>query len=72
MNRAKALSRVGMGRCQGRYCGHAATEVVAAAAQLSPAAVGRKMLRGRGAGEAAAPIRTPESLRREANRSGAT
>lgn len=44
MNRAKALSRVGMGRCQGRYCGHAATEVVAAAAQLSPAAVGR--LRG--------------------------
>jgi NADPH-dependent 2,4-dienoyl-CoA reductase/sulfur reductase-like enzyme len=44
MNRAKALSRVGMGRCQGRYCGHAAAEVVAAATQLSPAVVGR--LRG--------------------------
>jgi NADPH-dependent 2,4-dienoyl-CoA reductase/sulfur reductase-like enzyme len=44
INRAKALSRVGMGRCQGRYCGHAAAEVVAAAAGLALERVGR--LRG--------------------------
>ncbi len=44
LNRAKALSRVGMGRCQGRYCGHAAAEVVAAAADLPLATIGR--LRG--------------------------
>jgi NADPH-dependent 2,4-dienoyl-CoA reductase/sulfur reductase-like enzyme len=31
VNRAKALSRVGMGRCQGRVCGPAAAEVLAAA-----------------------------------------
>ena len=31
-NRAKAFSRVGMGRCQGRYCGHAAAEIIADAA----------------------------------------
>lgn len=30
-NRAKAFSRVGMGRCQGRYCGNAAAEIIAAA-----------------------------------------
>jgi NADPH-dependent 2,4-dienoyl-CoA reductase/sulfur reductase-like enzyme len=29
-NRAKAFSRVGMGRCQGRYCGNASAEIVAA------------------------------------------
>lgn len=29
-NRAKAFSRVGMGRCQGRYCGNAAAEIVSA------------------------------------------
>jgi hydrogen cyanide synthase HcnB len=29
MNRLKALSRVGMGRCQGRICGVAATEILA-------------------------------------------
>lgn len=29
LNRAKALSRVGMGRCQGRFCGAAATEILA-------------------------------------------
>jgi len=46
MNRAKALCRVGMGRCQGRYCGHAAAEVVADAAQLPIEQVGR--LRGQG------------------------
>lgn len=43
-NRAKAFSRVGMGRCQGRYCGHAAAEVIAACAGLPIEQVGR--LRG--------------------------
>ncbi|MBT0961606.1 FAD/NAD(P)-dependent oxidoreductase [Denitromonas iodatirespirans] len=43
-NRAKAFSRVGMGRCQGRYCGHAGAEVVAAAAGIALEKVGR--LRG--------------------------
>lgn len=43
-NRAKAFSRVGMGRCQGRYCGHAAAEVVSHAAKISVERVGR--LRG--------------------------
>jgi len=46
MNRAKALCRVGMGRCQGRYCGHAAAEIVAHAAQVPLQQVGR--LRGQG------------------------
>jgi len=44
INRVKALSRVGMGRCQGRYCGHAAAEVVADAAVADIERVGR--LRG--------------------------
>jgi len=43
-NRAKAFSRVGMGRCQGRYCGHAGAEIIAAAACVPLSAVGR--LRG--------------------------
>ncbi|WP_341315971.1 NAD(P)/FAD-dependent oxidoreductase [Paraburkholderia sp. IMGN_8] len=43
-NRAKAFSRVGMGRCQGRYCGHAGAEVIAAAASVPLSSVGR--LRG--------------------------
>lgn len=43
-NRAKALSRVGMGRCQGRYCGHAGAEVIAHAAGVPIEQVGR--LRG--------------------------
>ncbi|MCS0632492.1 FAD-dependent oxidoreductase [Telluria mixta] len=43
-NRAKAFSRVGMGRCQGRYCGHAGAEVIAAAAGVPVEVVGR--LRG--------------------------
>jgi NAD(P)H-nitrite reductase large subunit len=30
VNRAKAFSRVGMGRCQGRFCGLASQEIVAA------------------------------------------
>lgn len=46
MNRAKAFSRVGMGRCQGRFCGHAAAEVVAHAAGIPIEMVGR--LRGQG------------------------
>jgi bacterioferritin-associated ferredoxin len=48
-NRAKAFSRVGMGRCQGRYCGLAAAEVIAAAADVPVETVGR--LRG------AAPVK---------------
>ncbi|MFB9123735.1 NAD(P)/FAD-dependent oxidoreductase [Paraburkholderia dipogonis] len=43
-NRAKAFSRVGMGRCQGRYCGHAGAEIIAAAAYEPLEQVGR--LRG--------------------------
>lgn len=43
-NRAKAFSRVGMGRCQGRYCGHAGAEVIACAAGVPVEQVGR--LRG--------------------------
>ena len=41
LNRAKAFSRVGMGRCQGRYCGHASAEVVAHAASIPIEQVGR-------------------------------
>ena len=44
LNRAKALCRVGMGRCQGRYCGAAAAEVLAQAVGVPIAQVGR--LRG--------------------------
>ncbi|MGF6779790.1 FAD-dependent oxidoreductase [Paraburkholderia sp. GAS334] len=43
-NRAKAFSRVGMGRCQGRFCAHAAAEVIAAEARVPLSSVGR--LRG--------------------------
>lgn len=43
-NRAKAFSRVGMGRCQGRYCGNAAAEIIAAARGEAVAGAGR--LRG--------------------------
>jgi NADPH-dependent 2,4-dienoyl-CoA reductase/sulfur reductase-like enzyme len=43
-NRAKAFSRVGMGRCQGRYCAHAAAEIIAHAANVPLEQVGR--LRG--------------------------
>jgi NADPH-dependent 2,4-dienoyl-CoA reductase/sulfur reductase-like enzyme len=41
LNRLKAMTRVGMGRCQGRMCGSAAAEVLAAASGQSPDAVGR-------------------------------
>jgi len=44
MNRVKAFSRVGMGRCQGRVCGTGAAEVVAAECGLPIEEVGR--LRG--------------------------
>jgi NADPH-dependent 2,4-dienoyl-CoA reductase/sulfur reductase-like enzyme len=44
MNRAKAFTRVGMGRCQGRVCGPAAAEVLAAELGCDVAAIGR--LRG--------------------------
>ena len=44
MNRLKAFTRVGMGRCQGRTCGVAAAEILARACGVSPATVGR--LRG--------------------------
>ncbi|MBK1657026.1 FAD/NAD(P)-dependent oxidoreductase [Paracraurococcus ruber] len=44
VNRAKAYSRVGMGRCQGRVCGPAGAEVLAAALGCTVAEVGR--LRG--------------------------
>lgn len=43
-NRAKAFSRVGMGRCQGRFCANAGAEVIAAAANIPIEQVGR--LRG--------------------------
>jgi len=43
-NRAKAFSRVGMGRCQGRFCAQAGAEVIAAEAHVPLEAVGR--LRG--------------------------
>lgn len=41
MNRLKALTRVGMGRCQGRMCGPGAACVLAEAAGVSLAQVGR-------------------------------
>jgi NAD(P)H-nitrite reductase large subunit len=44
MNRLKAFTRIGMGRCQGRVCGHAAAEILARTLGEDIAAVGR--LRG--------------------------
>lgn len=41
VNRVKAATRCGMGRCQGRFCGHAAAEVTAAALGQSGAPLGR-------------------------------
>lgn len=40
-NRVKSLARVGMGRCQGRYCQLAGAELIAAQAGVSVDAVGR-------------------------------
>lgn len=42
VNRAKAFSRVGMGRCQGRYCSQAGAEVIAACAGVTVQEVGRQ------------------------------
>lgn len=44
LNRVKALSRVGMGRCQGRFCGPAAAEILSETTGLSLMECGR--LRG--------------------------
>ncbi|MDQ6639100.1 MAG: NAD(P)/FAD-dependent oxidoreductase [Pseudomonadota bacterium] len=44
LNRAKALTRIGMGRCQGRVCGEAAAELLARACDADVESVGR--LRG--------------------------
>lgn len=44
VNRVKAFTRAGMGRCQGRYCGLAAAEVMAAARGVPVTEIGR--LRG--------------------------
>lgn len=41
INRLKALTRIGMGRCQGRICGTAAAECLAHESHQSLAAVGR-------------------------------
>lgn len=41
VNRAKAFSRVGMGRCQGRVCGPAAAEILAAARGVGVEEAGR-------------------------------
>jgi NADPH-dependent 2,4-dienoyl-CoA reductase/sulfur reductase-like enzyme len=41
LNRAKAVSRLGMGRCQGRMCASAAAEVLASVHQIQIAEVGR-------------------------------
>ena len=40
-NRVKSLARVGMGRCQGRYCQLAGAELIAARAGISPREAGR-------------------------------
>lgn len=48
-NRAKAFSRVGMGRCQGRYCAQSGAQIIASAAAVAVEDVGR--LRGQ------APVR---------------
>jgi NAD(P)H-nitrite reductase large subunit len=63
MNRLKALTRVGMGRCQGRVCSAAAAEILACSTGKSLAEIGR--LRGQppikpmpvAAGAAASPVR---------------
>lgn len=41
VNRAKALTRCGMGRCQGRLCGPSAVRILAGARGLDLASVGR-------------------------------
>lgn len=46
VNRLKALSRVGMGRCQGRMCGVAATHLLAHSTGLPIEIVGRMRVQG--------------------------
>jgi NADPH-dependent 2,4-dienoyl-CoA reductase/sulfur reductase-like enzyme len=41
VNRAKALTRVGMGRCQGRVCGETATALIARVAGMDVERIGR-------------------------------
>ena len=41
LNQLKSLTRVGMGRCQGRVCGQAAAEILAQASGRSPREIGR-------------------------------
>ena len=41
LNRLKAVSRIGMGRCQGRVCGAAAAELLAGETGRDIASVGR-------------------------------
>lgn len=41
INRIKALTRCGMGRCQGRMCGSAAAEIIAAHREIDIETVGR-------------------------------
>jgi len=41
VNRVKAITRCGMGRCQGRFCGPALQEIVAGACDAPIADVGR-------------------------------
>lgn len=41
VNRVKAITRCGMGRCQGRFCGLALAEITAAASGQPIQAVGR-------------------------------
>lgn len=41
INRVKSQCRVGMGRCQGRYCQFAASQVLAGIGQTAPREVGR-------------------------------
>jgi len=41
INRLKALTRVGMGRCQGRMCTAAAAELLASMQDKTPAEFGR-------------------------------
>lgn len=41
MNRSKAITRCGMGRCQGRFCGLPAAEMIAAELNMPLDQVGR-------------------------------
>jgi NADPH-dependent 2,4-dienoyl-CoA reductase/sulfur reductase-like enzyme len=65
VNRAKAFSRVGMGRCQGRFCGHAAGELIAHECRIPIEAVGRMRsqapVKPLMMNTAEAPIDAPES-----------